>query len=155
MVHFTNSELVGSRVIRSLTGEDISHVAIETASKLVVHATFTSVTLDDLQKFEEVNTIVRSYRYIGTADTSLWENKAISLEGKNYDKLAFFGAGIRLIMVKLFGWYVPALIHWAKKGSYICTEFVATITNENEINDQITPGELEKQMIAQLVWQRE
>lgn len=151
-IHFTRSELIGSKLIRALTGEDISHVAIETSEQFVVHATFTNIILEDLKRFIQVNKIVRSYKYIGKADTRIWEYRALCLEGKNYDMLAFFGAGLRLLMLKLFSWYIPALGHWASKGKYICTEFVATVTGDKEVNDQITPVELEKQLVASGMW---
>jgi hypothetical protein len=145
-IHFTRSNKIGSRVIRSLTGEDISHVALETGEGVVVHSTFSNIHIDTVEHFRHNNEIVRSYQYVGPGSSALWEKRALSLEGGHYDYLAFFGTGFRLLMLKTVGWAVPALAHWATKGTYMCTEFVDTIIGDRESNGQITPGQLEMQL---------
>ena len=153
-IHFTRSSKIGSVVIRSLTDEDISHVALETGDGVVVHSTFTNIHIDTVSKFRHINEVVRSYRYIGRASTSVWEKRALALEGEGYDYLAFFGTGIRLLMLRSFGWAVPALSHWATRHKYMCTEFVDTIIGSRESNSQITPGQLETQIRSNPEWKQ-
>ena len=142
-VLFTRSGLIGSRIIRGLTGEDISHVALE-MDDIVIHARFDGVEIEGLPHFLEHNEIVRAYEVSGDNRKRFW--KAMLLEGSRYDKLAFFSIGLRIMLRKSLGIMIPSLNRWAVRRQYICTEFVDTILGVCESNRQITPGELEAEL---------
>lgn len=149
---FTRSNKWGSRLIRWVTGEDISHVALRLDEDVIVHARFDGVDIDGPEFFAYNNQVVRMYRYVGFADTKLITIRALLLEGARYDQLAFFSLGIRLLIKHTFGWAIPSLARKAEKGKYICTEFVDTIIGERESNGQLTPGQLEQQIRAMPQW---
>lgn len=150
-VLFTRSNLLGSKIIRSLTGEDISHVALE-MDGIVIHARFDGVEIEGLPHFLEHNEIVRAYSVVGDNRKRFWE--AMLLEGSKYDYKAFFSIGLRLILRKSLGIVIPSLSDWAIRRQYICTEFVDTILHIcntggdtiTESNRHITPGELEAEL---------
>jgi hypothetical protein len=151
IIMFTKSKKVGSRVIRWITGEDISHVALLLNAGVVVHAKFTGVDIDSLEHFLKENTVVRRYSYTGSDAINI-EKRAMSLEGSSYDKLAFFGMGFYMLMMKYIGWSIPAFSHWAERGQFICTEFIDTIIGEKECNKHLSPMQLEQQILNSKQW---
>jgi hypothetical protein len=151
---FTRSKKWGSRLIRWVTGEDISHVALLTDDGVIVHARFDGVDIDGPEYFAHTNYMVRQYKYVGSADTRVLSRRALMLEGYSYDKLAFFSLGFRLLLLRTFGLVSKKMASYARKHQYICTEFVDTIIGEHESNGQLTPGQLEQQIRRSPQWKQ-
>lgn len=151
-VHFVRSNKPGSKLIRALTGESVSHVALELDSLgVVVHATMGGVDLDSVEHFRAACEIVITLRYTGTADTRLWETRALMAEGSGYDLLLLLRLGMKFLLKKSFGLVWPFLDTWASKNKYICTEFVESVIGFSAPME-MTPGQLGDKLIDTGSW---
>lgn len=127
-VLFTRSRLLGSRLIRAVTGEPISHCAmLDTDTWIVTHSTLSGIRKDTLAKFKLVNEI----RYIVPVYPSRSPNPSA-----HYDYGAFLYLGLKLILSKV-GIRLPKKNLWQSTGMYICTEFISGQVLEKEL--QLTP----------------
>jgi len=117
---FTKSNKPGSWVIRGVTGEDISHCAVQVGS-IVLHSTGFGVRLEHNSQFFLKNKLV----YSVPVDFTLTQFCAAVQKyvGKKYDYLGFLMLGLRLLAPKLVK---PRDIREIS-GSYICTELVSVI----------------------------
>jgi hypothetical protein len=134
---FTRSDKIGSKVIRGVTKEEVSHVAISYMG-YVIHANFQKgVHVQKLKDFCEDNEIVYKVPVKATKSQIL---KILSeYIGSKYDYLAFFLLGLRLLKV------LPMKVDIRQiTGSFLCTEFVTQFIYDEE--RLLTPGQLYKEL---------
>lgn len=133
-IHFTKSNKIGSRIIRKVTGEDVSHCVLE-KNGIVLHSTFTGVEIVPLRVFKEENTIL--YTISGTKTDVKFAEVIDKYWGAKYDFFALLGLGIRLLWPRL----MPKRNLWQVSGMFLCTEFVTSVLGGRE-NSEITPYKL-------------
>lgn len=136
-VLFTKSELIGSKMIRDITKEDVSHCAIRYRN-MVLHSSYWGVKLLSYEDFKKHNTIVHSVELPLSAwvFVDIWHK----YKNKPYDYGAFFFLGLRYLCVKL---HIPSprVNLWQSSGSYLCSEFVSSAIL-GEQDSLITPYQL-------------
>jgi hypothetical protein len=128
-VVFTYSNLVGSKLIRAVTGEPVSHCAIILTNGNVVHSTINGSVITNLSDFSKSNTIV--------LDVPIPANLPITVDfarNRRYDWGAFLYLGLRLALRKV-GIRLPKKNLWQTSGMYLCTELVsqAVLNAETEL----------------------
>ena len=131
---FTTTEYPTSKLIRKLTGEDVSHCAIK-VGEFVIHSNFFGVIIEPYFKFVKTNKILYSVQM--PTDQRTLRLALIRNYGKMYDYGAFFYIGFRLLFPKL----LPKKNLWQNTGMFICTEFI-TDTLDQEEDSMITPYQL-------------
>lgn len=135
---FTRSGRVGSRIIRSITREDVSHVALRIGA-FVIHSRACSggIVIQLYSQFLRENEVV--YRLP-------WMLSSRNLDRTRYAGAAYdFGALLYLGLRRL----IPALPKanlWQSTGMYMCTEFVTDVIGESE-DSLITPYQLYKKLL--------
>lgn len=134
---FTTRNELPAKIIRSVTGESMSHCAIE-AFGFVVHSSFRGVAIEPLSKFKEKNIIVDKVN-VGKGNAKLLKALSESF-GKSYDVPALFYLGLKLLLSKI-GISLPKKNLWQTTGMYICTEFVSHVLDGEE-DSLLTPGQL-------------
>ena len=113
---FTKSDLLGSKLIRAVTEEPVSHCAILHGDQ-VTHSTFYGVVTESYEEFAAVNEVVHSVEV---------KNAPILIKGHKgscYDFGAFIYLGLRL----LFPLILPKKNLWQTTGMFLCTEFVTHV----------------------------
>ena len=118
-----------SKVIRDVTKEPVSHVAIQINGWLVVHSNLLGVNIQTLKRFKEENNVVLEYNVLKPVQ---YRPKLEELDGKPYDgrNLAF-----GLFMLKLrrcLPFLVPKQNLWQVSGMYTCVEFISELLFEEE-----------------------
>lgn len=130
---FTRNDRWGSKLIRAVTGETVSHVAIR-ISRFVIHSRLIDggVTIDFYREFMRNNTVVYTIPW----EISIKQIDRDRYAGKSYDFGAFLYLGLR----KLFP-FLPKANLWQSTGMYMCTEFVTDVLGGTE-DSLVTPGQL-------------
>ena len=129
-VIFTYSNLWGSRLIRAVTGEPVSHCAIILeGSGSVLHSTVNGSTVVKLAEFKQINKILYMIPFDG--------NIPITVDfahNRRYDWGAFVYLGLKLVLRKV-GIRLPKKNLWQTTGMYLCTELVskAIFNKETEL----------------------
>lgn len=144
-----------SGVIRRVTGEPISHVAIRVKDK-VIHANRDGVTIDDYDYFVEHNEVIYEIKpRLRSTEKAIADKIASSEEmvGRKYDFFAILFLGAMLILRLWFGKTIPKQNLWNVSGMYICTEYVSEITSTEKDNAMITPEGLINAIIKTGKWQ--
>ncbi len=131
-----NDRSLFSRVIRSVTHEPVSHVALRTGP-FVVHSNWKGINVTSFVKFQQQNKIIFSYPLEGS-DSKLYN--VLNLEGSGYDLPALLYLGCKLALAKV-GIKLPKKNLWTLSGMYICTEFVSYVIYGKE-DSMITPYKL-------------
>lgn len=130
---FTISATPGSWLIRRLTGEPVSHVAMR-FDALVVQSGIGGVQVESYARFAAKHTII--YRCPVEGDIQ----KTAPYLGKGYDYGALFYLGLCYLAKSLHIPYSKANL-WNSSNLYICTEFVTSdILNKDDAT--ITPYQL-------------
>ena len=132
---FTKSGKIGSRLIRLVTGEPISHCAVYSDDGYILHSTFTGPVLETFEEFTGKNTIVYSVK---VADIPL---DVRNYRGAGYDYTAFFWLALRYLMPD----YVKKQDIRQLSGAYLCTELVTDILIDEE--KLLTPYQLYNSLI--------
>jgi hypothetical protein len=131
---FTKSDLIGSDIIRLVTGEPVSHVALE-EDGWVVHMRSSGLVVEPLEIFTRYNEIVHSIR--GLELGMSWEDIAVKYWDTRYDHGALVGLGLRL----MFPYIVPKKNILNVSGMFLCTELVTAVLG-GEPDPMITPHKL-------------
>lgn len=131
---FTTSDRWFSKLIQKLTGEPVSHVAIQ-AKGVVVHSSLLGVDFVSLEEFKARSAIVHSIP-IPSDYQRLW-----LLYAKHKNAWYDFGALFYLALRCLFPSLVPKQNLWQATGMFLCTEWVTTYLNHTEDN-LLTPYNL-------------
>lgn len=132
---FTRNNSILSRLIRSVTGEPVSHCAIQ-MDYVVIHSNLLGVHLEFADNFREHSEVI--YELENTeAD---WEkfNKFHKYEFSFYDLGALFFLGISFALRNWFDLPLPKSNLWQASGLYLCTEFIQK-SNDLENDAMITP----------------
>jgi hypothetical protein len=136
---FTRNKKLGSRLIRLITGDDVSHVAIEYWG-MVYHMTAKGYMIQTLRKFVIHNEIVH-VKYLNISPITLNERLDAAAEKHHgYDYFALIWLGVLLTAHRLTG-YVITRNHWQKPWLDLCTEFVTSMIGQSA-DSIITPGAL-------------
>lgn len=147
-VLFTKSNKIGSRLIRAVTGEDISHCAITVLEDThVLHSSTSGVTLLPIEEFISTNDVVRQIELpslMTSEEDEIYNDINIINKylGKPYDYMAFIYLGIRLSL-RFLGISTPKVNLFNISGMFICTELVDEVVDIGEYNKELlTPGQL-------------
>jgi hypothetical protein len=137
-IFFTKSDKIGSKLIRSITKEPVSHCAIYVPTfGFVWHATIPKITATSLNAFIKDHTIV------GCREIELTPDQVThmrGLKGSYYDLFTLFYVGLRMLL-RSCGMKIPKADLRVISGMYMCTEFVqTTIDMANE--PYMTPYQL-------------
>lgn len=150
---FVRSNKLGSRLIRYVTGEACSHVALRLDSHLVIHAKFSGVDVDLWETFKRDYEVVHTLEPTGQVNTEqIIAKLALNYEGSHYDYLGFFYLGLYLLAKRLgissiFGQNNK----WAKGPNYMCTELVGELV-DGEKNSLLTPEQLKDKLVKTGNW---
>ena len=147
-VVFTASNKIGSRIIRFVTGESVSHVAVLMPDDSVAHMAFTGLTQQSIVEFLAHNQAIA--RVAVDIDPSIAVARLLAFRQQHshlYDYSALLYLGIMLLYHRLTG--VPHhpiyRNRWQKKSMDTCTEFACWMLGR-EVNSVITPGQLLKEL---------
>lgn len=138
---FTTSKYPTSWLIRKVTGDDCSHVAMEKGG-IVIHSDFTGLRLEPLHIFKQRNIIIHSV----SSPKPVKFSKIISdYWGAKYDFKGLLYLGIRYILPKNL---LAKGNLWQTSGMFLCTELVTDILEDRE-DSTITPHELYRRLIGE------
>ena len=141
---FTQSDQFGSRFIRSVTGEEVSHVAIQ-LGRFVLHSTLDrGVHIVSIRRFLATREVIHSIKI----DAKFNQILAIlaKYEESPYDYGAFLYLGMRILLSKI-GIEIPKANLWGTTGMFLCTEFVTQVLYGEEL-DYLTPGQLYRRLTS-------
>lgn len=143
-VLFTYSEKWGSKLIRQVLEEPISHVAI-LDSGYVTHSTLDrGVHTLPLSKFREQNTILWAVA-IPNVDRDYLLQQLSKSYGAKYDWKAFLFLGLRKLAITLLPakWHakIPKVNLWQATNMFICTELVQQLSGV-PLDALMTPKQL-------------
>jgi hypothetical protein len=140
-----NNRKIGSRFIRWVLREPVSHVAIQFSSGLIIHSTFSGVGLEWSSNFRAENDIPYEYDAIippSPEDEMAWVTSLLDIYmGQSYDYKAFIYFGWRALLLRLLGLPMPGRNHWNANGRYLCTELASTVMGR-EMDPMISPYQL-------------
>jgi len=137
---FTSSDLIGSEIIRAVTGEIVSHVAL-CGDGLVLHMTYSGLTLEPESNFRKHNLV----QYSLDVETPLNISELAEVYwGRGYDFGAMFYLGFRLMLPRML---TEKKNLWNSSGMFLCTE-LATDVLGGEPDAMITPYKLYLQLLA-------
>lgn len=145
---FTRSNKIGSRIIRAVTGESVSHVAVLMPDNSVAHMAFTGLTQQSATSFIREHEIVAHVEV--ATDPTIAVARLVAFRQQHsrlYDYTALLYLGVMLLYHRLTG--VPHhpiyRNRWQKKSMDLCTEFACWMLGR-EVNSVITPGQLLKEL---------
>jgi hypothetical protein len=143
-VLFTKSNLPGSRWIRELTGEDVSHCAILYYDK-IIHSSYWGVKKIDYVEFATHNEIVHR------VEVPISPVKVLEIydkyKNKPYDYGALLFLFIRYMALKC-GIKMQYRNLWQDSGCFICSEFVSRAII-GEADSMITPYQLYEKLLQE------
>jgi hypothetical protein len=150
---FCYSDKIGSRVIRWALQEEVSHVAVEFDSGLVVEATLTGIRLDWSTNFRSNHCIPYEFPTIMELEAEgqlVWMSNLMALfVGQKYDYAAFVYLAWRVLLLRVLGLPIPGRNKWNKKGRFMCTELATAILAEDP-DPTITPMGLYTKLKSEL-----
>lgn len=128
---FTKNNTLLSRLIRHVTGEDVSHCVLEVHGWLV-HSNLYGVHAELPQDFKSdvVYSVEVPYNPEGVI------RALAAYQGRMYD----FGALLYLGLRVLCPW-LPKKNLWRSSGMFLCTEWITAVLNGKE-DSMITPYQL-------------
>jgi hypothetical protein len=136
---FTRQNGVISKLIRKITGEEVSHVAFIYMQN-VYHSTHAGAAICTLKKFREKSEIVHRVKLPKKYDLC-FHYRFAQIEGATYDLPAAIYAGWRILLNKTLGLPIPELNKFNFKDAYICTELAQKILKIEE-GKILTPFQL-------------
>jgi len=143
-----------SKMIRKVTKEPISHVAIRVGD-MVIHSNRHGVHYQTYSFFEQDNIIIKRLKLKSSLEESLLEEhikeRSWEYEGKQYDFTVLLYLGIRLALRNYLNIPLEKDNLWDVSNMYICTELVGDLTGFRE-NEMLTPDGLLKEMIKTGKW---
>jgi len=144
---FTRQKSFISRLIRKVTGEDVSHCAFIYMQN-VYHANHKGANISTLKKFTETSEIV--YRVTLPAKYNLhFHYEFAKMEEATYDLPAAIYAGWRVFLNRYFKVKMPSFNKFNFKNAYLCTELAQKIL-KIEVDSMITPYELYQKVLKML-----
>ena len=141
---FVRSQKPASRLIRWGLDEEVSHVAVEFSSGLVIHSTFSGVTLQWIDSFLSEDEIVYSLPVTpteGETEIDLMSRVMHTYWKRGYDYWAFTYFSWRVFLRKFLDIPLPEKNRFNHERSFLCTELAGVIVGQ-EVSPMITPLEL-------------
>jgi hypothetical protein len=135
---FTRSNKPGSKLIRSITEEPVSHCAL-LDGLYVIHSNFEGVNIVSYEQFKQDNKVI--YSIIVPNSWAKMKRLMARFSDAGYDYGAFFYLGLSLVLRKWFKLPLPKANLWNSTGMFICTEFVSQYLNR-EGAAMLTPYQL-------------
>lgn len=136
---FTRNNTILSRLIRKVTGEPVSHCALDFAG-WIIHSNLYGARVDLPQEFDKHNDIV--YRVTVPFDLDKLVHTLVGSTGSRYDFGALLYAGLRCVLP-----FLPKQNLWQCTGMFLCTEFVTSILYNTE-DSEITPYQLYQRLLG-------
>lgn len=128
---FTTTNLPTSWIIRKLTGEPVSHCAVEFGN-YVAHSSFSGTILEYSEDFRRRNKVL--------FELEMPEIDVIFREKKGYDFGGLLYLALRFLLKKI-NIRLPKKNLWETTGMYLCTEFITFLLHKEE-DSMITPYQL-------------
>lgn len=138
---FTTSDLPVSRWIRSITGESVSHCAIQYGD-CIMESSFLGVRLRSISDFLRHNRILYCLQI--PDNPSRFVDVFEKYQGAGYD----FGALLFLFLRYKFPRFISKRNLWQCTGMLMCTEFITTYLFDAE-DSLITPYKLYLRLAAE------
>lgn len=136
-LYFTKSNKIGSKIIRWVTGEPCSHVAIQINDYFVAHMTLGGFRIEHIEQFSEHLTIVSRIALDYPHEILMQQLGAYRSPG--YDFKAILWLGCALLMRRLTGYRFNIKRNpWQDPHRFDCTEF-ATWLLDKRSDSVITP----------------
>jgi len=132
---FSAGNSVISKLIMSITREDVCHVAILVGGDTVIHSTLLGVQIDKLSDFLSS----REVKYEREAEIDPRRLLVLLRDNRGYDYVALLTGGIRLLLKKLFNLDIIRVHNVS--GAYMCTELINMYLFQEEYPD-MTPRQL-------------
>lgn len=140
---FLRSGKVGSRLIRWILGEPVSHVAILFSPGVVVHATFSGVQMDYITNFLRTHEVV--YRVDMPSGARGELDTLCELLGRYWGRGYDWGGALYLgyahLMHRWFRRELPTKNEWDSPYKPFCAELAEAATGWT-VDPMITPYEL-------------
>lgn len=145
-IAFTRSDYYMSKLIRRVTGEDVSHCVILVDDLWVIHSNFIGVHAEYIGDFCEHSQIVTRIPMPLDRERVLDTLDKLDDAGYDFGGMAFLG--ICLTLRKWLPWIVPKQNLWQSSGMFLCTEFVTELL-DGKADSMITPGQLRDRLMKQ------
>lgn len=130
-VVYTAGDTPLGKLIRAVTGEPVSHVAIE-AGHFIVHSSLLGVHVDLRQTFYEKQKLIYSIELPADRDVESIYNSAARSQHKVYDYPSLIWLGLRYLLHVKLRLPFPKANLWQITGMYTCTEFVSHLLSGKE-----------------------
>jgi len=130
-VLFTSSNSPLSRLIRKITGEQVSHCALRVYD-CVIHSNLLGVHMEPFESFN--SSIIESVELPDNLEKVI--NLLAKYDGNFYDFGALFYLGLRSLFP-----FLPKANLWQTTGMFLCTEWITEVVDGKE-NSMITPHQL-------------
>lgn len=131
-----------SNSIRNLTGEPISHVAVELFNTFIIHSNLKGVNIQSSVSFWKENQIVIELKPIYCIEKNEIRQKINDMmekyERASYDFGAFIYLGIYFFLRSKLKISLPKKNLWQSTGMFICSEWTSQWVNERE-DSMLTP----------------
>lgn len=138
---FTRSEKIVSKLIRRVTGEPVSHCAIQVGD-WVIHSNFLGVHPERIDKFLKGGVTIWAAVELPNDYPKILLN-TFEGWGKRYD----FGAMFYLLARAIFPW-LPKKNLWQCSDMFLCSEWVAHVVEDDD-DAMITPYRLAMRLLEQ------
>lgn len=141
---FTKNNSFVSKNIRAVTGEPVSHVALD-FGLFVVHSNFLGLHLEWAKNFRKKSDVVYSLRGVDSLEETDQIGRLNTLleqyEFSMYDVGAMFFIGVCVFLRNKFNIPLPKSNLWQISGMFICTEWVTKFIDGTE-ESMMTPFKL-------------
>lgn len=139
-VWFTSRDHWFSNLIRSLTGEEVSHTVIKLGYPICIHSNKSGPHLETDDNIRDENAIYHKLRYIGQGniDARILKNFS-AYEFKIYDFFSILFIGLSLILRKNFNIPLPKSNLWQITGMYQCVELASIVIDDKKDVSMMTP----------------
>lgn len=124
-VLFTTSDSAFSRLIRHITGEPVSHVAIQLAPGICIHSALWGVRIVPASAFRKKNRIVYEIEWPAALQKCGAPQRAVQRATGQYDFGAFAFLGLALALRRYLRLPLPKSNLWQSTGMHLCTEWAA------------------------------
>lgn len=146
-IGFTRSDYYMSKLIRSITGEPVSHCVIILDGMWVVHSNFYGVHVEHIYNFQKHSEIVYKI-LLPNSKLEEFYTKFDKFNGNGYDFGGMIFLGLSLVLRKHFPKYVPKQNLWQQSGMFMCTEFITELVDNKE-DSLITPYQLYQKILIE------
>lgn len=148
---FTTRDSFFSNAIRDVTGEPVSHCAIEIPErKIVIHSNIKGVHIQSSYTFRKQNKIVLELEGKEFYGPSFIDQVLAKDEFRSYDFSAFVFLGLSLAARKYLKLPLPKSNLWDTTGM-LCTEWVTNVV-DRKTNAMITPYKLYLRLLSSGEW---